>query len=108
MGRPICAPGRVGDRRSAEWWARYERAAVSPGMARRLLQLGMQVAIRDVLPVPTLVLHRRQDEVVSAALGRAFAALVTGNVLPLGFGSRFFGKSRQGLDSVRLEEPTWQ
>jgi class 3 adenylate cyclase/pimeloyl-ACP methyl ester carboxylesterase len=74
---PLYAPGRVGDARFAEWFARYERAAVSPGMARRLLDLGIQVDIRDVLPaigVPTLVLHRSGDRVVSVDLGRELAA----------------------------------
>jgi class 3 adenylate cyclase/pimeloyl-ACP methyl ester carboxylesterase len=73
---PLYAPSRVGDQRFAAWFAHYERAAVSPGMARRLLEFAMQVDIRDVLPtigVPTLVLHRRGDAVVSVDLGRALA-----------------------------------
>jgi class 3 adenylate cyclase len=73
---PFYAPSRVEDQRFAAWFAHYERAAVSPGMARRLLEFAMQVDIRDVLPtirVPTLVLHRRDDALVSVDLGRALA-----------------------------------
>ena len=78
---PLYAPSRARDRRFAEWFARYERAAVSPGMARRLLDLSSRMDIRDVLPtiqVPTLVLHRVRDAVVPVALGRDVAGRIPG------------------------------
>jgi class 3 adenylate cyclase/pimeloyl-ACP methyl ester carboxylesterase len=73
---PLYAPSGVGDSRFSEWWARYERASVSPGMARQLLEFAARSDIRDVLPnirVPTLVLHRADSALVPVALGRDVA-----------------------------------
>jgi class 3 adenylate cyclase len=73
---PLYAPSGVGDRAFTEWWARYERASLSPGMARQLLEFSTQSDIRSVLPqirVPTLVLHRTDSVLVPIALGRDLA-----------------------------------
>jgi pimeloyl-ACP methyl ester carboxylesterase/DNA-binding CsgD family transcriptional regulator len=46
------------------WWARYLRAAASPGMAAALVRMNSQIDVRDILPavsVPTLVLHRTNE-----------------------------------------------
>jgi class 3 adenylate cyclase len=75
----VYAPSRVGDRQFEEWWARYERAAASPGMARKILELLLQSDLSDILPtirVPTLVLHRSGDTLIPLELGRDLASRI--------------------------------
>jgi class 3 adenylate cyclase len=58
------APSFAGDPGLVERWARFERQAASPAMARAISRLATEVDIREVLPaisVPTLVLHRTAD-----------------------------------------------
>jgi class 3 adenylate cyclase len=77
----LFAPSRVGDRRFEEWWARFERAAASPAMARMIIDLNLQTDLRAVLPtvrVPTLVLHLSDNPLVPVELGRETAALIPG------------------------------
>jgi class 3 adenylate cyclase/pimeloyl-ACP methyl ester carboxylesterase len=73
---PLYAPSRADDAHFVEWFARYERASASPGMARKLVDLAVQTDIREMLStirVPTLVMHRREDRVAPVALARAMA-----------------------------------
>src|SRR5918999_35948 len=75
----LYAPERARDERFADWWARFERACVSPLMARRLLDLNAQADVTGVLPairVPTLVLIRRDNPLVPVAAARAAASLI--------------------------------
>jgi class 3 adenylate cyclase len=77
----IYAPSRAGDTHFKRALAKFERACVSPAMARALVDMAMQVNVADVLPsirVPTLVLHRRDDTLVPARLGREVADLIPG------------------------------
>jgi class 3 adenylate cyclase/pimeloyl-ACP methyl ester carboxylesterase len=72
----IYAPSMVGNREFEDWWGRYERACLSPGMARKLLELQLQTdisGILDAIRVPTLVLHRTEDRVVPIEVGRELA-----------------------------------
>jgi class 3 adenylate cyclase len=58
------APSFAGDAGLVQRWARFERQAASPAMARAISRLATEVDVRDVLPaisVPTLVLHRTGD-----------------------------------------------
>ena len=67
------APSLVGDERFVRWWARFERLVATPGAYRELAQILTDLDVRQVLPtihVPTLVLHRSGDLVVSSAQGR--------------------------------------
>jgi len=76
---PLFAPSQVGNKRFEAWWARYERASASPSMARKILEVSMQMDLRGVLPairVPTLVIHRIDDALVPLEEGRAAAALI--------------------------------
>jgi class 3 adenylate cyclase len=69
-------PSRVGDPATRELCARFERFALSRGAFRQLMLANTQIDIRPVLPlvrVPTLVLHRGEDRLVSAAHGRYYA-----------------------------------
>jgi class 3 adenylate cyclase/pimeloyl-ACP methyl ester carboxylesterase len=60
----LYAPSAADDPEFRSWWARYQRLAASPAMARAVLRLAAEIDIRDVLPAisaPTLVLHRSGD-----------------------------------------------
>jgi class 3 adenylate cyclase len=75
----LFAPERARDERFADWWARFERACVSPLMARRLVDLNAHADVTGVLPairVPTLVLIRRDNPLVPVAAARAAASLI--------------------------------
>jgi len=75
----LYAPERARDERFADWWARFERACVSPLVARRIVDLNAQADVTGVLPairVPTLVLIRRDNPLVPVAAARAAASLI--------------------------------
>ncbi|MGD1983082.1 MAG: alpha/beta fold hydrolase [Chromatiaceae bacterium] len=58
----------------------FERASMSPGLARALLNSIVSCDVRDVLPaikVPTLVIHRLEDPFARAEWGRELAAGIT-------------------------------
>jgi class 3 adenylate cyclase len=77
----IYAPGLIDDQRFRHWFRRYERGSVSPGMARRFVDLALQVDLTDVLPTiqaPTIVMHRRGDRMVPISDGRRVAELIPG------------------------------
>jgi len=65
--------GLADDPHTQEVTGRFERFAASPGAARQLLEMNLQVDIRSVLPAisaPTLVLHRSGDYIVPVEAGR--------------------------------------
>ena len=77
----IFAPSVASDPATVEWWARMERLAASPGMLAQLFTMFLDIDVRDVLPlvqVPTLVLHRTGDRVVSVHAGRWLASRIHG------------------------------
>ena len=69
-------PSLADDERAKRLWARYQRMGASPGTARRLLEANARIDVRSVLPhiqVPTLVIHRADEHVVSIANARYVA-----------------------------------
>jgi class 3 adenylate cyclase/pimeloyl-ACP methyl ester carboxylesterase len=77
----LYAPSQAGNRVFADWWARMQRSAVSPGMARQLMEMITQTDLGAVLPAiraPTLVTHVQDDRIVPVQEGRAVAALIPG------------------------------
>jgi hypothetical protein len=77
----LFAPSQVDNRAFSQWWARLQRSAASPGMARQLLDMISRTDLRAVLPtirVPTLVIHMSGDRVVPIELGREVAVLIPG------------------------------
>jgi class 3 adenylate cyclase len=81
VGLDIRAPSRLGDQRFRDTWARYLRSGASPGAAVALMRMNAQIDVRDVLPtvrVPTLVLHRIDDQTISIDAGRHLAAGIPG------------------------------
>jgi class 3 adenylate cyclase len=72
----LAAPSRADDPDSRAFYARMERATASPGMLGALVQMFLDLDVRDVVPsvhVPTLVLHRRHDRLVNVRNGRWLA-----------------------------------
>ena len=63
------------------WWARYLRAAASPGMASALVRMNAQIDVRDILPgvsVPTLILHRTNELWLDVGNARYLARRIPG------------------------------
>jgi len=77
----LFTPSLADDPRAAEFAARMQRSAASPGMVQKILEMFLDIDVRAVLPtihVPTLVLHRRGDRVVNRRAGRELAAHIPG------------------------------
>jgi class 3 adenylate cyclase/alpha-beta hydrolase superfamily lysophospholipase len=75
----LFAPSQLGNREFVEWWGRLQRSAVSPGMARKLMEMSARTNLRAVLPtirVPTLVFHVTGDRLVPLESGREVATLI--------------------------------
>jgi pimeloyl-ACP methyl ester carboxylesterase/class 3 adenylate cyclase len=75
------APSLRDDVRVRRWWAEFQRLAASPGAAVAFIRKYAEVDARDVLPaisVPTLVIHRAGDIMVTIPHGRYIAEHVPG------------------------------
>jgi len=72
----LWAPSKVGDGEFERWWRRFEQAATSRETALDLVAMTEAVDISDAvgrIRAPTLVLHRRDDQLVPVELGRDLA-----------------------------------
>src|SRR5436305_2384485 len=70
------APSQADNPEARAFFARMERASASPGMLASLVQMFLDIDVRDVVPtvhVPALVLHRRHDRLVNIGNGRWLA-----------------------------------
>jgi pimeloyl-ACP methyl ester carboxylesterase len=77
----LWAPSLIGDLEFEGWWSRLLRQGTSPAGAIALIDLYRELDARDVLPtigVPALVLHRRDDLVVSVRQGQYLAEKIPG------------------------------
>jgi len=75
------APSLARDPQAQAWWAGLLRAASSPGGIGAVLEALRDTDVRHLLPrvaVPTLVLHRRNDQAVRIAAGRDMAGHIRG------------------------------
>lgn len=75
------APSRANDAAFRQWWGRNERLGASPAAVTALMRMNSQIDISGILPavrVPTLVLHRTEDQVVDIEGGRDVAANIRG------------------------------
>lgn len=74
-------PSLADDVETQQVWARFLRLAASPGTAAEVLRVLFQIDVRPALPsvqAPTLVLHRKDNVLVSAANGRYLADHIQG------------------------------
>ncbi|HEY0320959.1 MAG TPA: alpha/beta fold hydrolase [Pyrinomonadaceae bacterium] len=75
------APTMAADPQFREWWATYLRMGASPGAALALTQMNAEIDVRHVLPsihVPTLVIHRAEDQCLKVEEGRYVAERIPG------------------------------
>ena len=69
------------DDRFKRWWGQYLRLGASPAAARAVLEMTLEIDVRDILPavhVPTLVLHRTGDRRIAVGGGRYLAERIPG------------------------------
>jgi class 3 adenylate cyclase len=72
----FAAPSQADNPDTRAFFGRLERSTASPGMLRSLVQMFLDIDVRDVVPtvhVPALVLHRRHDPLVNIGNGRWLA-----------------------------------
>ena len=75
------APSCASDPQFRDWWATYLRMGASPGAAVALTQMNAEIDVRNVLPsirVPSLVIHRRDDQCLRVEEGRFVAERIPG------------------------------
>jgi pimeloyl-ACP methyl ester carboxylesterase len=75
------APSVASDDRFRRWWAQYLRLGASPGAARAVLEMTLEIDVRDVLSairVPTLILHRTGDRRIDVGGSRYMAERIPG------------------------------
>jgi pimeloyl-ACP methyl ester carboxylesterase/DNA-binding winged helix-turn-helix (wHTH) protein len=75
------APTMAASEEFRQWWATYLRMGASPGAALALTQMNAEIDVRQVLPsirVPTLVLHRTDDQCLKVEEGRYVAERIPG------------------------------
>src|SRR6185295_15113399 len=75
------APSKADDPQFREWWATYLRMGASPGAAVALTQMNAEIDVRNVLPsirVPSLVIHRTDDQCLKVEEGRFVADRIPG------------------------------
>ncbi|MEP6752352.1 MAG: adenylate/guanylate cyclase domain-containing protein [Candidatus Dormiibacterota bacterium] len=70
------APSVVDDDRFRRWWGQYLRLGASPAAARAVLEMTLEIDVRDILSairVPTLILHRTGDRRIDVGGSRYMA-----------------------------------
>jgi|SRR5215211_4365602 len=75
------APSLAGDRETEKFWARFQRQSASPSAAVALQRMATETDVRDLLPsirVPTLVVHRVDDQVTELGCARYLAEHIEG------------------------------
>ena len=85
----VLAPSLTSDAPFCRWYARFQRAACSPGEIAASMRRVLQIDARAVLPeirCPTLVLHRAEYSTVPLQHGEAIAARIPGAELEIVLG----------------------
>jgi class 3 adenylate cyclase len=75
------APTVAADDRFRRWWAQFLRLGASPGAARAVLEMTVQIDVREILSairVPTLILHRVGDRRINVGGSRYMAEHISG------------------------------
>jgi class 3 adenylate cyclase len=77
----LTAPSIAEDPRMRRWQGRLERLAMPPGAAATMFRWILQADVRSVLPlirVPTLIIHRKENQHHRVAHGRYLAQAIPG------------------------------
>lgn len=72
----VAAPDVAGDADFRAWWDRAGHHGASPATARAFLRVALQSDVREILPainVPTLVIHRVENQLVPVEASRYLA-----------------------------------
>jgi pimeloyl-ACP methyl ester carboxylesterase/class 3 adenylate cyclase len=75
------APSKADDAALKQWWGKFERLGASPSAAIALMRMNREIDISGILPsirIPTLVIHRTKDTLISVEGGRELAAGIPG------------------------------
>jgi class 3 adenylate cyclase/alpha-beta hydrolase superfamily lysophospholipase len=75
------APSAAGDARLRAWMGRMERLSISPGSLRQMTDAIGETDVRDILAeirVPTLILHRADDQLIDPGHSRYLAKAIPG------------------------------
>jgi pimeloyl-ACP methyl ester carboxylesterase len=81
LSQLAAAPSSLGDEKARQFWARLERQSLAPDAVGAMFDMLEQVDVRPVLAtiqVPTLVLHRTDDEFSPVGQGRYLAENIPG------------------------------
>jgi class 3 adenylate cyclase len=103
----LLVPSRADDQRFRRWHAKLQRATASPQTVQTFLHASYSVDARALLPqvqAPTLVLHRRQFQLVPIAHGRYLAEHLPGAKLvelPGGDGPLVWETPELALDAIQ-------
>jgi len=84
VGLEARAPSVAHDPAFRDWWSTYLRMGASPGAALALTRMNAEIDVRDVLPairVPTLIVHRTDDHLLTIDEGRYVASRIPGATL---------------------------
>ncbi len=84
VGLEARAPSVAHDPAFRDWWSTYLRMGASPGAALALTRMNAAIDVRDVLPairVPSLILHRTDDRLLTIDEGRYVAGRIPGATL---------------------------
>ncbi|MGH2784892.1 MAG: adenylate/guanylate cyclase domain-containing protein [Actinomycetota bacterium] len=104
---PFTSPSLPRDPDFLRWFARYRILCMSPATQERVFRWNFDVDVRSVLPtinVPTLVLHRKGDQLFPPAHGRYLAEHIQGSTyveLPGDDYTWFAGDQDSLLDEVQ-------
>lgn len=77
----VVVPSRRGDEQFRQWFARITRQAASPAMMELSMRANVSIDIRRLLPsvrVPTLVVHRKDDQLLPVDHGRYLGEHIPG------------------------------
>jgi class 3 adenylate cyclase len=80
-GFEVTAPSVQGDQQTAAQFTRFLRLAASPGVGYSTRRVLHAIDVRDILPsiqAPTVVMHRRNDQMIAFEQGRYLAAHIPG------------------------------
>jgi class 3 adenylate cyclase len=77
----MMVPSRADDARFRRWYAKLQRTSASPRVIQVLLRAALEVDVRPILPLiqaPTLILHRKDVQILSMEHSRYLTAHIPG------------------------------